>query len=342
MQTLKKFNLQEKIQREETRIIKDNEEIKNNDIFNDAIQKLAARHMLGFEPLTVIRQKILTKIQAKYNINEENMTQLTNYFESNNESDKELEIKRKEKQIEVLENILSDNKKFDYKEVDKNTIIKVRNEIKNYEKDLLLKASQNEDEEELNNLDQLLLKEQEGNNINRMQEEENDDSIENEYDDELKIKITNYINNGDKEEDEKKLEASIEEFNKDILDEIKNEMNEEMKIENKIEEEKIPNIDEYKEFNSSILNNFAWKLKYQKKLSDFDNQILLYVTHSVVDELNCAKKNKRDYNFIISPQECMKFLKEFRIEKNNDNNFSTPNDIVKKSVSASPNTNSQL
>ena len=38
----------------------------------------------------------------------------------------------------------------------------------------------------------------------------------------------------------------------------------------------------------------------------------------------------------------MKFLKEFHIEKNNDNNFSTPNDIVKKSVSASPNTNSQL
>ena len=65
-QTLKKFNLQEKVQREEIRIIKDNEEAKNNDIFNDAIQKLAARHMLGFEPITVIRQKILDKIKAKY------------------------------------------------------------------------------------------------------------------------------------------------------------------------------------------------------------------------------------------------------------------------------------
>ena len=339
-QTLKKFNLQEKVQREEIRIIKDNEEAKNNDIFNDAIQKLAARHMLGFEPITVIRQKILDKIKAKYSINEENMNILTNYFESNADSDKELEVKRKEKQIEVLENILSDSKKFDYKDIDKATIIKVKNEIKNYEKDLALKASQNEEDDEFNNIELLMKKEQEENELNKMQEEEDFDSLENEYDDDLKIKITNYIL-GEKEEDEKKLEIDIDEFKKGILDEIKNEIKDETKEENKIEEEKICNIDEYNEFNSSVLNNFAWKLKYQKKLSDFDNQILLYVTHSVIDELNCAKKNKRDFNFIVSPQELMKFLKEFHIEKAIDN-FSSPNNIPKKSVSASPNTNSQI
>ena len=339
-QTLKKFNLQEKVQREEIRIIKDNEEAKNNDIFNDAIQKLAARHMLGFEPITVIRQKILDKIKAKYSINEENMNILTNYFESNADSDKELEVKRKEKQIEVLENILSDSKKFDYKDIDKATIIKVKNEIKNYEKDLALKASQNEEDDEFNNIELLMKKEQEENELNKMQEEEDFDSLENEYDDDLKIKITNYIL-GEKEEDEKKLETDIDKFKKGILDEIKNEIKDETKEENKIEEEKICNIDEYNEFNSSVLNNFAWKLKYQKKLSDFDNQILLYVTHSVIDELNCAKKNKRDFNFIVSPQELMKFLKEFHIEKAIDN-FSSPNNIPKKSVSASPNTNSQI
>ena len=339
-QTLKKFNLQEKVQREEIRIIKDNEEAKNNDIFNDAIQKLAARHMLGFEPITVIRQKILDKIKAKYSINEENMNILTNYFESNADSDKELEVKRKEKQIEVLENILSDSKKFDYKDIDKATIIKVKNEIKNYEKDLALKASQNEEEDEFNNIELLMKKEQEENELNKMQEEEDFDSLENEYDDDLKIKITNDIL-GEKEEDEKKLETDIDEFKKGILDEIKNEIKDETKEENKIEEEKICNIDEYNEFNSSVLNNFAWKLKYQKKLSDFDNQILLYVTHSVIDELNCAKKNKRDFNFVVSPQELMKFLKEFHIEKAIDN-FSSPNNIPKKSVSASPNTNSQI
>ena len=244
--------------------------------------------MLGFEPLTVIRQKILNKIQAKYNINAENMAQLTNYFTSNVDSDKELEIKRKEKQIEVLENILSDSKKFDYKEVDKATIIKVKNEMKNYEKDLALKAAQNDNEGDLNDIEQLLIKEQEENNINEIQEEYNS-SMENEYDDDLKIKITKYINI-----EEDKIESSIEDFKKDILDEIKNEMDNGMKEENKIEEE-ICDINEYNEFNSTILNNLAWKLKYQKKLSDFDNQILLYVTHSVLDELNCAKKNKRDF-----------------------------------------------
>ena len=289
--------------------------------------------MLGFEPLTVIRQKILNKIQAKYNINAENMAQLTNYFTSNVDSDKELEIKRKEKQIEVLENILSDSKKFDYKEVDKATIIKVKNEMKNYEKDLALKAAQNDNEGDLNDIEQLLIKEQEENNINEIQEEYNS-SMENEYDDDLKIKITKYINI-----EEDKIESSIEDFKKDILDEIKNEMDNGMKEENKIEEETC-DINEYNEFNSTILNNLAWKLKYQKKLSDFDNQILLYVTHSVLDELNCAKKNKREFKFIISPKELMKFLKEFHIE--NGNNISSPNDNTKKSASFSPNTNSQF
>ena len=166
--TLKKFNIQEKIQREETKIINDNEESKNNDIFNDAIQKLAACHMLGFEPLTVIRQKILTKIQTKYNINAENMSQLSSYFESNSENDKELENKRREKQIEVLNNLLSDPKKFNYKDVDKATMIKVKNEIKKYEKDLELKASQNDDENKLNALNQFLSKDMEDNNMNQI------------------------------------------------------------------------------------------------------------------------------------------------------------------------------
>ena len=343
-QVLKKFNIQEKIQREETKIINDNEESKNNDIFNDAIQKLAACHMLGFEPLTVIRQKILTKIQSKYNINEENMNQLSSYFESNSENDKELENKRREKQIEVLDNLLSDSKKFNYKEIDKATIIKVKNEIKKYEKDLELKASQNEDENKLNALNQFLSKDMEDNNMNQIQEEENLYN-ENEDDDDFKIKITDYISNGANETNKEQL--SIEDFQKNIINDLQKEMDNKNEInENKIEieeqkekeKEKECIIDDYNEFNSVILNNFAWKMKYQKKLSDFDNQILLYVTHSIIDELNCAKKNKRDFNFIVSPQEMIKFLKEFQVEKIKDN-FVSPNDVVKKSVSPSPITN---
>ena len=337
-QTLKKFNIQEKIQREETKIIDANEESKNNEDFSDAIQKLAACHMLGFEPLTVIRQKILSKIQTKYNIDAENMSQLSSYFESNSESDKELEMQRKEKQIEVLEKLVSDSKKFNYKEIDKQTIIKVKNEIKKYEKDLELKASQNDDEDKMTGLNQFLTKDIEDNNMNQMQEEENLYGTENEDDDDFKIKITNYIF-GEKS-DEKKNESLVEDFQKNLINDLQKEMENKDKEnnENKMEEENECIIDDYNEFKSNILNNFAWKMKYQNKLSDFDNQILLYVTHSIIDELNCAKKNKRDFNFIVSPQEMIKFLKEFHVEKPKDN-FASPNDLMKKSISPSPNAN---
>ena len=333
-QTLKKLNIQEKIQRKETKIINDNEESKKNEDFSDAIQKLAACHMLGFEPLTVIRQKILSKIQTKYSIDAENMNQLSSYFESNNESDKELEKQRKERQIEVLDKLLSDPKKFNYKELDKQIIIKVKTEIKKYEKDLELKASQNDDEDKLAGLNQFLNKDNEDNNMNKMQEEENLYNMENEDDDDFKIKITNLIF-GEKNEKEDDKELSVEEFQKNLINDIKKEMEND---ENKIitEEENECLIDDYNEFKSIILNNFAWKMKFQKKLSDFDNQILLYVTHSVIDELNCAKKNKRDFNFIVTPQELIKFLKEFHVEKAKDI-FTSPNDIMKKSVSPSPN-----
>ena len=337
-QTLKKLNIQEKIQRKETKIINDNEESKKNEDFSDAIQKLAACHMLGFEPLTVIRQKILTKIQTKYSIDEENMRQLSSYFESNSENDKELEKKRKEKQIEALDKLLSDPKKFNYKDIDKQIIIKVKGEIKKYEKDLELKASQNDDEDKLAGLNQLLNKDNEENNTNKMQEEENLYTMENEDDDDFKIKITNFIfgeKNENENEEENNKELSVEEFQKNLINDIKNEMeNEKDKI--KTEEENECLIDDYNEYKSIILNNFAWKMKFQKKLSDFDNQILLYVTHSIIDELNCAKKNKRDFNFIVTPLELMKFLKEFHVEKSKDI-FTSPNDVMKKSISPSPN-----
>ena len=367
-QTLKKFNIKEKIQREETKIINNNEEAKNNDIFNDAIQKLAACHMLGFEPLTVIRQKILAKIQTKYNIDAENMNQLTLYFESNSESDKELEKQRREKQIEVLNKLL-ESKSFNYKDVDKQTMIKVKNEIKKYEKDLELKASQNDDEDKIIGINQFLSKDIENNNISQMQEEDYLYNMENEDDDDYKIKITNFI--FDEKNDINNNELSVEEFQKNLIKDLQKEIEEKENKENKENKDKenvgdkenkdnkdkenIENIenkenkmeeeneneciiDDYNEFKSNILNNFAWKMKYQKKLSDFDNQILLYVTHSIIDELNCAKKNKRDFNFIVTPQEMIKFLKEFQVEKIKDN-FTSPNEIMKKSVSPSPNAN---
>ena len=71
--TLKKFNLLEKIYREESLIIIQNEKQKLNEIYTEAIEKLAACHMTGFETLSIIRKKILNKIQIKYSISEENI-----------------------------------------------------------------------------------------------------------------------------------------------------------------------------------------------------------------------------------------------------------------------------
>ena len=232
-QTLKKFNIKEKIQREETKIINNNEEAKNNDIFNDAIQKLAACHMLGFEPLTVIRQKILAKIQTKYNIDAENMNQLTLYFESNSESDKELEKQRREKQIEVLNKLL-ESKSFNYKDVDRQTMIKVKNEIKKYEKDLELKASQNDDEDKIIGINQFLSKDIENNNISQMQEEDYLYNMENEDDDDYKIKITNFI--FDEKNDINNNELSVEEFQKNLIKDLQKEIEEKENKENKDKE----------------------------------------------------------------------------------------------------------
>lgn len=335
-QTLKKFNIQEKIHREESKIINDNEEAKNNEIFNDAIQKLAACHMLGFEPLTIIRQKILSKIQTKYNINVENMNELAIYFETNTD-DKELIERRHQKQIEVLNKIISDSKLFNYKDVDKNTIFKVKNEIKKYEKDLELKASQNDDEDKINAISQLSNKDTQENNALLLPEtEKNTFNTKDSDDEEFKIKISTIID---------KNSMTIEDFQNTIENDLKKEIEDEKKMEiegNNGEGKKNDSgnelecaIDDYNEFKSVILNNLAWKMKNLKKLSDFDNQILLYVTHSIIDELNCAKKNRRDYSFIINPQELIKFLKKFHIQKPN-NDFSPPNEMSKKSEHSSP------
>ena len=332
-QTLKKFNIQEKIHREETKIINDNEEAKNNEIFNDTIQKLAACHTLGFEPLTVIKQKILTKIQTKYSINAENMNELSDYF-NNNINDKDLEIKRRQKQIEVLNKMLSDTKLFNYKDIDKNTVIKVKYEIKKYEKDLELKASQNDDEDKIINANQLGIKDMEENNLLLQQGDENSNiSGADSDDDDFKIKISNII-----KKDDVNIDDDIKNFNENLMKDVKNEIE---KNKNNMEIEENCAVDDYKEFNSVILNNLAWKLKYKKELSDFDNQILLYVTHSIIDELNCAKKVRRDFSFMIKPEEMINFLKEFHVEKNKDN-FNSTNENVKKSDHqslASPNTN---
>ena len=317
--TLKKFNLQEKIHMEESKIIENNEKTKVNQIYQDAILKLAACHMIGFEPLSIIRKKILSKIQIKYNINEENMKELENHFNSNEEDDERLNNKRHENQIEVLKKIISDSSKFNYREVDKTTYLNTKAEIKKYEKDLELKAIQNEIVEEKieaiskfenNEMD---IEKKENSEINSIESEINSDN-----NDDSKIKITQIFQNT---------------FNKiEFEDDLINEMNNDSI---NVNEDKINdnNINNFKQFNSQILNDLGWKLKTYGKLSDFDIQIILYISHSVSNELINAKNKKIDYNLSIHPTELLKFFKMFQI----DLNSIEKNKLLDEHSSASPN-----
>ena len=316
--TLKKYNLQEKIHMEESKIIENNEKTKLNQIYQDAILKLAACHMIGFEPISIIRKKILSKIQIKYNINEENMKELENHFNSNEDDDERLNDKRHENQIEVLKKIISDSSKFNYREVDKNTYLNTKAEIKKYEKDLELKAIQNEIVEEKidaiskfenNEAD---VEKKENSEINSIESEINSDN-----NDDSKIKITQIFKNN---------------FNKiEFEDELINEMNNDS-----ININDDNNISKFKQFNSQILNDLEWKLKTYGKLTDFDMQIILYISHSVSNELINAKNKKIDYNLSIHPTELLKFFKMFQIDLNSieknklldEHSSPSPNELV--------------
>ena len=316
--TLKKYNLQEKIHMEESQIIENNEKIKLNQIYQEAILKLSACHMIGFEPLSIIRKKILSKIQIKYNINEENMKELENHFNSNEDDDERLNDKRHENQIEVLKKIISDSSKFNYREVDKNTYLNTKAEIKKYEKDLELKAIQNEIVEEKidaiskfenNEAD---VEKKENSEINSIESEINSDN-----NDDSKIKITQIFKNN---------------FNKiEFEDELINEMNNDS-----ININDDNNISKFKQFNSQILNDLEWKLKTYGKLTDFDMQIILYISHSVSNELINAKNKKIDYNLSIHPTELLKFFKMFQIDLNSieknklldEHSSPSPNELV--------------
>ena len=296
--TLKKFNLQEKIHMEESKIIENNEKMKLNQIYQEAILKLSACHMIGFEPLSIIRKKILSKIQIKYNINEENMKELENHFNLTEEDEENLNIKRHENQIEVLKKIISDSNKFNYRVVDNNTYLNTKDEIKKYEKDLVLKATQNDIvEEKINAISNF----ENDNFMNEKKENSEIDSYESEFhNDDSKIKISQLFQNN---------------FNKiQFEDFLLNEINNEKKEDNKEKDDN--NIISFKQFNSQILNDLGFKLKKNGKLSDFDIQIILYISHSVSNELINAKNKKVEYNIPIDPNDLLKFFKMFQIDIN--------------------------
>ena len=101
---LKKFNLQEKIYREESRVLTEIEKEKTQEIYRDAVEKLTAAHISGFEPVGVIKTKILNKVQQKYKISQDILEELKNIFKEPKyqEEEENLIEHRQKNQISVI------------------------------------------------------------------------------------------------------------------------------------------------------------------------------------------------------------------------------------------------
>jgi hypothetical protein len=162
-QILKKFNLQEKIYREESRNLVESEKMKKEDNYKEAIEKLTAAHVGGFEPASVIINKIMVKIQQKFDISEEIMDELREinfdfYFKKDARDNKteylsedKLLKKRHEDQVGTLEKFIKVNflvpakENFKYRDRDRDydsmpNYYQNKQELKRYEKELEMKA----------------------------------------------------------------------------------------------------------------------------------------------------------------------------------------------------------
>jgi hypothetical protein len=118
---LKKFNLQEKIYREESKNLILSEKMKKEENYQEAIEKLTAAHVGGFEPASVIKNKIMIRIQQKFNINDVTMKELRkidfDYFFKKDARENKTEYicedlmlkKRHDDQVGVLEKFIKVN-----------------------------------------------------------------------------------------------------------------------------------------------------------------------------------------------------------------------------------------
>jgi len=74
-------------------------------------------------------------------------------------------------------------------------------------------------------------------------------------------------------------------------------------------------------YKSKILNDLYIKLTSFGKLTDFDIQILMFLSHVVVRDLVQAKISNKIYEGLICPDEMLDFLKRFKIEIQNSGNI---------------------
>jgi len=68
--------LQEKIYREESKLLIDSEKNKTKEIYKEALDKLQAAQISGFEDKEVLKSKIIDKIKRKYTIDPDMINEL--------------------------------------------------------------------------------------------------------------------------------------------------------------------------------------------------------------------------------------------------------------------------
>ena len=160
--SLKRFALQEVFFRTEAKLLEEEKQKINEEIFNDSIEKLSKLHIVGFEPGESIKKKIIKKCQAKYGQHTENYTELKNKnrnisLTANEEYNEYMKVfidpdnvsiemkrlnKRKQIQLEVLKEFAESNTRY----IDKRTEYKLyelhKSNLKKYEKQIDLKSSQ--------------------------------------------------------------------------------------------------------------------------------------------------------------------------------------------------------
>jgi hypothetical protein len=152
---LKKFNLQEKIYREESKILSELEKEKFQEIFRDAIEKLEACHIGGFEPANVIKEKIFGRIQQKYKINQEYIDELRKIFRDPKYTEEEESLinLRHNSQISVkvllkqaLEKIIKNSQENTQQSFNRdytnknNSFLVIKQELKRFEKEIEAKS----------------------------------------------------------------------------------------------------------------------------------------------------------------------------------------------------------
>jgi len=333
------------------------EKQKTRDIFREAIYKLEAAQISGFEDKEVLKGKIFNKIKQKYQLDDDLLNELRNIFNEIDIIEKEDTYldQRTENIVEVLRSIVKNNPNLcisnDYDI--RNSIYASKQELKRYEKELESKAGQsniahlensNEDftmknsfnlqnnnfvENPLSNQKTKSKIDMSEGNMNSKKLVFNevlgiDDYPSIDYKEERPIftnKIDDFILPNERSmniDDGQKLyklsnnlkisDDSVEKHKSTILQNLSKmaKTHEDMINET---QKRTSNI-----YKSKVLNDLYMKLTLFNKLSEFEIQILIYLTQIVVKDIVDAKISERQYEGDLHPEDLIDLLKKFKNE----------------------------